>query len=451
MRFPSALSLHSGALAVLLAIPLALPAQDTRPLIGPELPPNMRREQKTQTETKPESPRADMRRTQVLDNSADANVPAGTVLGPNVRPGVNAQAALKFEHTFVDFGDIEEGETVTAKFPFINNSNNTITITNTQTTCGCTVATLAKKVFAPGEGDTVQIAFNSANRPGLNDRLIRVMTDEPGISSYAVRLRANVIQDVWLSQRVAGFGEVPVGESRDMTINLMSIAEEPIKILGVENTRGDVRVELGEALPYHVPTRPNQGVQIPITITLPDDRPTGRVSGNVIVRTNQPGAFEKLSIIYSANVVGALTYSPARLYFGVVPPNSKQMTRGSISVTSGEGAFELDSWEVLPINVANSEKPVTPAEHLPRLNITVEEPTSDSILQSLIAVAEIPDQLGHLQGNLLLKGHIGDKPESVQIPISVYVREMPALQSSQPIPPNDGLTQRRPAGQTPGS
>src|SRR5690606_2652573 len=103
-------------------------------------------------------------------------------------------------------------------------------------------------------------------------------------------------------------------------------------------------------------------------------------------------------------------------------PNSKQITRGSISVTSGNGAFELESWEILPVSTANSDKPATPVEQLPRLNITVEEPTTDSTMQSLIAVAEIPEHLGHLQGTVELKGKIGDKPESIQIPFSVYVR-----------------------------
>lgn len=440
MRLSTSPRTHSCLLAALLiAAPLAIPAQDTHQTIGPEPPANMRREPKTQREILPASRLESQRDTRALDNSADAKVPDGTVLGANLQPGVSAEPALKFEETFIDFGDIEEGETVTAKFPFVNNSDKTITITNTQTTCGCTVATLAKKVFAPGEGDIVEVTFNSANRPGLNDRVIRIMTDEPAVSNYAVRLRTNVLQDVWLSQRVAGFGEVPVGEGRTITINLMSIAEEPIKILGVENPRGDVRVELGEAAPYHVPNRPNQGVQIPINITLPDNRPAGRLSGNIVVKTNQPGAHENMTIIYSANVVGALTYSPTRLYFGVVPPNSKQITRGSISVTSGNGAFELESWEILPVSTANSDKPATPVEQLPRLNITVEEPTTDSTMQSLIAVAEIPEHLGHLQGTVELKGKIGDKPESIQIPFSVYVRNMSALQGAQPIPADEVL------------
>ncbi len=468
MRLPCVHALQSGALALLLAVPMGLHAQrETRPAIGPELPPEMqaqRREKQTEAahEEFKQSARSPIQAGRVardggaLDNSADANVAAGTVLGANIRPGVMVEPSLIFETTFVELGDMEEGSKATARFPFTNTSDRTITITNTQTSCGCTVASLEKKVFAPGEGDVVEINFDSVNRPGLNDRLVRVVTDEPGITNYALRLRANVIQEVSLSQRVAAFGEVPVGESRSVTINVLSIVDGPFEVLEVVNARGDVQVEMADPKPYSVAGRPETGVQIPITITLPADRPAGRVSGNVVVRTNQPGRNENLSVIYTGNVVGAVTYSPARLYFGVVPPNSRQMTRGSLSVTNGEGTFELESWEVLPLMMANGARNVTDPEKLPKINVSVSKPAEGTGMQSLMAVADIGAHLEHLQGKLALTGRIGDKTETIEIPFAAYVRDTPALQQQQQVPggrdlSQQGASQRRPAPVVPGS
>ena len=66
----------------------------------------------------------------------------------------------------------------TAKFPFKNAGDSPITILSTATSCGCTVATLAKKTFEPGEKGEIQVTFNIGSRTGGQVQTVTVRTDD---------------------------------------------------------------------------------------------------------------------------------------------------------------------------------------------------------------------------------------------------------------------------------
>jgi hypothetical protein len=429
MRLIPCSQLQAAALALLFAAPLSLSAQNVRAPIGPELPPEMR----TARESRPQGVQDNTGLRNTREQKAPGAIDAGnTVEGPTLKPGINAQPAIKFETTFVDLGTMDEGKTANARFPFVNTSDQTVTITAINTTCGCTAAVLAKKVFAPGEGDEISITFNSTNRPGINDRIIRVITDEPAVSSYGIRIRADVTQELWLSQRTAVFGDVPIGETRTVSLDLISVGEVPLEVLNVVNSRNDVKVALGDPIPYSSGAR--TGMQIPVQVTLPADLPAGRLSGNVALKTNQPSDKGNINIIYQANVVGAVAFNPARLYFGAVPPNTSQIARGSITVTKGDEPFVLESWEVLPARPANNAQAVTPAESLPKIEVTLADPMPGTTMQAVEAKAQLTDFSGHVQGTLVLTGRVGTAVEKVQIPISAYVRDISELQRAQAVP-----------------
>ena len=82
--------------------------------------------------------------------------------------------AFKFEKVVYDFGRITEGEKVSYDFKFKNIGNSPLIITSATATCGCTVPEYPKKPLAPGEEGIIRVVFNSAGKPGMQNKIVSI-------------------------------------------------------------------------------------------------------------------------------------------------------------------------------------------------------------------------------------------------------------------------------------
>jgi hypothetical protein len=71
-----------------------------------------------------------------------------------------------FENSEHDFGRIQPGEEVGARFSFENQGEGPLIIERVSTGCGCTVAEYSKEPVAPGESGFVEIIFDSRGKHG---------------------------------------------------------------------------------------------------------------------------------------------------------------------------------------------------------------------------------------------------------------------------------------------
>lgn len=114
----------------------------------------------------------------------------------------NNQGGLAWEKDEV-YLQAELGATeLVAEFTFRNDSDQTITITKTDSTCGCTVPQLAKKAYQPGESGTLKAVFDATNRYGEQTKPVYVYTDEDRKAPYKLTLRTDIPQAVRLEPRV---------------------------------------------------------------------------------------------------------------------------------------------------------------------------------------------------------------------------------------------------------
>ncbi|MDR2805759.1 MAG: DUF1573 domain-containing protein [Dysgonamonadaceae bacterium] len=77
----------------------------------------------------------------------------------------NAQAsdaAIVFNTTTHDFGEIMQGEPQTFSFEFTNNSTAPVLIQNVRSSCGCTASAWTKEPVEPGKKGYVQATYNAA-------------------------------------------------------------------------------------------------------------------------------------------------------------------------------------------------------------------------------------------------------------------------------------------------
>ncbi|HAT59703.1 MAG TPA: hypothetical protein DCS60_02890, partial [Opitutae bacterium] len=166
-----------------------------------------------------------------------------------IGPTLAAAGSLAWEQTKIsvdaDFGQKE----VNAYYVFTNSSDRAITISKTSASCGCTLPSLEKDTYAPGESGKLLATFDIGNRVGKQHKEITVETQEYGESqSYVLTLDVNIPQLIELKRRALLWrvGEEPgtkdceivIHSSRPMTIDEVVIKknqkEESMFIFEIE-------------------------------------------------------------------------------------------------------------------------------------------------------------------------------------------------------------------------
>ena len=82
--------------------------------------------------------------------------------------------AFKFEKEVYDFGKITDGEVVTYDFKFKNIGKSPLIISSATATCGCTVPEYPKEPVAPGADGVIRVVFNSAGKPGMQNKIVSI-------------------------------------------------------------------------------------------------------------------------------------------------------------------------------------------------------------------------------------------------------------------------------------
>jgi hypothetical protein len=89
-----------------------------------------------------------------------------------------AHAALVFEQTKVTLEPAKPVAHLDTEFAFKNTGTAAVTVTDTTTSCGCTVPALEKKTYAPDEKGVLKVRFDVGDRQGPQNRTITVVTDD---------------------------------------------------------------------------------------------------------------------------------------------------------------------------------------------------------------------------------------------------------------------------------
>lgn len=122
-------------------------------------------------------------------------------------------------------------EEVIAVFPFTNTGDQPVTITEVKTDCGCTTASLAKTIYAPGETGEIRTVFAIGNRIGHEVKAIHVtISDAPG-KPVELKLDVTIPPLLTLSPRMIWW--VRNGEDVPQTISLSLAPGSEARIVSV--------------------------------------------------------------------------------------------------------------------------------------------------------------------------------------------------------------------------
>ncbi len=84
---------------------------------------------------------------------------------------------IEYEDTDIEFGTINEGDTMRHKYKFTNTGDAPLIIASLKPSCGCTAGRFPKEPIQPGETGTVEVVFNSAGKPGRQEKSMAVITN----------------------------------------------------------------------------------------------------------------------------------------------------------------------------------------------------------------------------------------------------------------------------------
>ena len=205
-----------------------------------------------------------------------ATTPAGATTAPAApaaaSPSTGGTPRITFAKRIHDFGVITDTDDYYTTFSFSNTGTGTLVISEVKATCGCTVPTLAKTRYAPGESATINVTFDPSGKAGKQNKTINVISNSPRQSVVKLAIRADVrplIQYTFLLQ----FGEVELGQQHTRRV-VLSYSDPDLQITDLYSTNPRLSVKL---IDVGVPNPAAGGLPYVATIeaTLGADMPWG--------------------------------------------------------------------------------------------------------------------------------------------------------------------------------
>jgi len=84
---------------------------------------------------------------------------------------------IKMDEESFDFGEMQQGESVTHDFVLKNIGDASLIISTAKGSCGCTVPEWPKEPIAEGEEAIIKVTFNSAGKSGKQNKKVTLVTN----------------------------------------------------------------------------------------------------------------------------------------------------------------------------------------------------------------------------------------------------------------------------------
>ena len=153
-----------------------------------------------------------------------------------------AGADIKFEKQEINFGEIDDGQTVDLVFEFQNTGDSLLIIKNINASCGCTATQLKKRRYKPGEKGSIPVKFLSRGYGGRKVfKSITVNSNDPEQSSIRLRIVGKVI--------LKNFARIEISP-KEITVKMNPRKKEYSNKFFIKNT-GNIDLEIKEL--SHIP------------------------------------------------------------------------------------------------------------------------------------------------------------------------------------------------------
>jgi hypothetical protein len=226
--------------------------------------------------------------------------------------------ALHFPKPAVDWGSIKRGQVLVQRFPYVNNTNQPITITATKSSCGCLTSKLSQRVIEPGKSGHIDVEVNTLTQPAGPNAWKTTLTCESGQRVIEIHLYIEANLQAELAIEPAGltlYANKPIKH----VIKLTDHREQPLKIDAVRGSRPELKAMLLSS------ERDAQGrVVHAIQVQVAEDFPAGRHDELVSIYTNDQ-EYRELRVPVSVKMEAGqqLSITPERVVIPVLERQGK--------------------------------------------------------------------------------------------------------------------------------
>ncbi len=153
---------------------------------------------------------------------------------------------IAFERTVHDFGEVAPSSTNTCQFEFKNTGDAVLKILKIRSTCGCTVPTLKKKTYGPGESGSITVKYHAGSYAGKFAKSIYVSTNDPNNKRVPLHVKGVIVKKV--KAEPARLQLMLKGDNAGIVpITVSSVDGEPFAITSFSATSGAITAEFDKS------------------------------------------------------------------------------------------------------------------------------------------------------------------------------------------------------------
>ncbi len=234
---------------------------------------------------------------------------------------------LQIDRTRHDWGKVEPGSSNTTQFTLTNIGKGVLNIERTNSSCGCTVPALKKKVLQPGESVEMTVNYKAKSHPGKASTWVEIYTKAPAKPSrQRIQMSSEVVQHLTVTPDRLKFELRDSAEAPQLVIK--SNEDTPFRVLSLAST-GQV------ATAQFDPDA--RATEHKITLTLDREKLRQYSRGNITITVDHPHT-NKVSVYYFAELPFAA--KPTTSSIRQAKPGESR--RSSVTIVSNYGEeFEL--------------------------------------------------------------------------------------------------------------
>jgi len=245
---------------------------------------------------------------------ADANAP-----GPEIR----------FDKMVHDFGQVGPGTANICEFGFKNVGEALLKIIDVKPDCGCTIFTLDKREYEPGESGVLKIKFHTSTLAGPTTKHITIISNDKAAPTLTLTLKATVVARVDYQPKTLNL--LLKDEDKALPqVTLTSVDGKPFSVTSVKSTANAISADFDASV---------EATKFVLQLKV-DKTQLQRVANGVVeISLTHPEA-KAVSIPFSA--LTRFSINPMIILFDAEP--GKPIIRNNVTILNNYGEqFEIAS------------------------------------------------------------------------------------------------------------
>ncbi len=239
------------------------------------------------------------------------------------------------EEKVFNFGKILSSNSVEHIFKFKNTGDATLIITSATGSCHCTVPTLTKTQYEPGEAGEIKVIFDPKGKAaGQVQQRVTVVSNDPTSPTSSLTIEADVQPIVTVEPRLVAFNQLTKGESKSVDLTVTGrIDNFNVTEIKFDGAGEDIKAEIGK--PEQIEINNEKMYKVPVKLTYPPAKRIERFNRNMIIVTNDSREKEvKLPVL--GEVVGDIDVKPPRVTMGLVAREAQFSNTASLASRTGK-------------------------------------------------------------------------------------------------------------------